>query len=113
MCPHDAFENGRAKLQVSIALERPMASCLCSLGQGRKELAMTHPTSDEELALVNAYVDGELGPASSVFIEELMSGDPELAAEYRHIVALQRLVRERLPREFASRPCLPKRPPVR
>jgi anti-sigma factor RsiW len=58
--------------------------------------------SQKETALVNAYADGELDPANSLVIEEQMLRNPTLAAEYRHIAALQTLLRERLPHEMAS-----------
>jgi len=57
--------------------------------------------SQKETALVNAYADGELDLANSLVIEECMSRDPMLAAEYRNIAALQRLLRKRLPHEMA------------
>jgi anti-sigma factor RsiW len=58
--------------------------------------------SQKETTLVNAYADGELDLANSLVLEEQMLRNPTLAAEYRHITALQRLLRERLPHEMAS-----------
>ena len=49
--------------------------------------------------LVHAYVDGELDPANALAVEKRMAADPALAAECERVEALQRLVRERLPRE--------------
>jgi anti-sigma factor RsiW len=51
--------------------------------------------------LVNAYLDGELDPASALTIELQMAADPALAAECGRLEALQRLMRERLSRESA------------
>jgi anti-sigma factor RsiW len=61
---------------------------------------MMRPLPHEDRALVHAYLDGELDPANSLAIEKQMAGNPALAAEYEHAEALQRLVRERLPREL-------------
>jgi anti-sigma factor RsiW len=58
--------------------------------------------SQKETTLVNAYADGELDLANCLVIEEQMSRNPMLAAEYRRIAALQRLLRKRLPHEMAS-----------
>ena len=57
--------------------------------------------SDDPILLVNAYLDGELDPANALAIEQRMAADPALAAKYTRIGALQRLLRERLPREAA------------
>ena len=56
---------------------------------------------DDPILLVNAYLDGELDPANALAIEQRMAADSALAAEYTRIGALQRLLRERLPREAA------------
>jgi len=47
----------------------------------------------------HAYLDGELDPANALAVEKRLAVDPALAAEYGRIDALQRLVREHLPRE--------------
>ena len=57
--------------------------------------------SDDPILLVNAYLDGELDPANALAIEQRMADDSAPAAEYTRIGALQRLLRERLPREAA------------
>ena len=57
--------------------------------------------SDDPILLVNAYLDGELDPANALAIEQRMAADSALAAEYTRMGALQRLLRERLPREAA------------
>ena len=62
---------------------------------------MTRLLSQTDLALVNAYADGELDAANSLAIEEKMSRDPALAAEYTQIIALNRLLRERAPYKVA------------
>jgi anti-sigma factor RsiW len=49
--------------------------------------------------LVHAYLDGELDPANALAIEKRIAADPALAAECERVEALQRLLRERLPRE--------------
>ena len=50
---------------------------------------------------MNAYLDGELDPANALGIAQQISTDPALAAESERVKALQRLIRERLPREEA------------
>ena len=57
--------------------------------------------SDDPILLVNAYLDGELDPANALAIEQRMAAESALAAEYTRIGALQRLLRERLPRQAA------------
>jgi len=57
--------------------------------------------SEHSILLVNAYLDGELDPASAVATKQRMAADPALAAECARLDALQRLLRERLPRETA------------
>jgi anti-sigma factor RsiW len=61
---------------------------------------MTHPMIHEDPTLpIHAYLDGELDPANALAVEKRMSTDPLLAAECERVDALQRLMRERLPRE--------------
>jgi anti-sigma factor RsiW len=61
---------------------------------------MTHLMLHEDPTLpVHAYLDGELDPMNALAVEEWMSTDPALAAEFVRVEALQRLMRERLPRE--------------
>jgi anti-sigma factor RsiW len=50
---------------------------------------------------LHAYLDGELDPTNALAVEERMAADPALAAECERIEALQRLMREHLPREAA------------
>lgn len=58
-------------------------------------------TDDNSMLLVHAYLDDELDPANALGIAQQMSTDPALAAESERVKALQRLIRERLPREEA------------
>jgi len=61
---------------------------------------MTRPKIHEDPTLpVHAYLDGELDPANALAMEKRMSTDPILAAECQRVDALQRLMRECLPRE--------------
>jgi anti-sigma factor RsiW len=61
---------------------------------------MTRPLIYEDSTLpVHAYLDGELDPTNALAVEKRMAIDPALAAECERIDALQRLVREHLPRE--------------
>jgi len=61
---------------------------------------MTHSMiSEDPRLLVHAYFDGELDPANALAVEKRMAADPALAAEAERVEALQRLLRERLPRE--------------
>jgi anti-sigma factor RsiW len=50
---------------------------------------------------IHAYLDGELDPTNALAVEKRMATDPALAAECERIEALQRLMRELLPREAA------------
>lgn len=59
-------------------------------------------TPEDSTLLLHAYLDGELDPANALAIERRMALDPVLAAEYKRVEALQRLVRERLPHETPS-----------
>jgi anti-sigma factor RsiW len=61
---------------------------------------------DDPLLLVNAYLDGELDPASALGVEQRMAADPALAVEFARLEALRRLLREQLPRQ-AVPPVLP------
>ena len=61
---------------------------------------MTRPLIYEDSTLpVHAYLDGELDPTNALAVEKRMATDPALAAECERIDALQRLVRQHLPRE--------------
>jgi anti-sigma factor RsiW len=54
----------------------------------------------EESALtIHAYLDGELDPINALAVEKRMATDSALAAECERVEALQRLIREHLPRE--------------
>jgi anti-sigma factor RsiW len=57
--------------------------------------------ADNANLLVHAYVDGELDPAHALEVERQLARDPALAAEHARVETLQRLIRERLPREPA------------
>jgi anti-sigma factor RsiW len=50
---------------------------------------------------IHAYLDGELDPTNALAAEHRMAANPALAAECERIEALQRLIREHLPREAA------------
>jgi anti-sigma factor RsiW len=50
---------------------------------------------------IHAYLDGELDPTNALAVERRMATNPALAAECERIEALQRLIREHLPREAA------------
>jgi anti-sigma factor RsiW len=54
---------------------------------------------EESTLPIHAYLDGELDPTNALAVEERMATDPTLAAECERIDALQRLIREHLPRE--------------
>jgi anti-sigma factor RsiW len=61
---------------------------------------MTPPLIRQDPILpVHAYLDGELDPANALAVEKHMSTDPALAAECERVEALQRLMRQHLPRE--------------
>jgi anti-sigma factor RsiW len=55
---------------------------------------------NEESALtIHAYLDGELDPINALAVEKRMATDSALAAECERVEALQRVIREHLPRE--------------
>ena len=58
------------------------------------------PVSDAQLR-VGAALDGELDAAGMLALERAVADDPQIAAEYRRIAALQSAVREKLPRHAA------------
>jgi anti-sigma factor RsiW len=57
---------------------------------------------ERALLLVHALVDGELDPVNANAIEQRIASDPLLARERANIDTLQRVLRERLPRELPS-----------
>jgi uncharacterized protein DUF3365 len=57
-------------------------------------------TSRQELALLlHAYLDGELDLANTAAIKLQIEADPELASELADAMALQKVLRDRFPRE--------------
>src|SRR5260370_31342897 len=61
---------------------------------------MTRPLIYEDSTLpIHAYLDGELDPTNALAVEKRMATDPALAADCERVDALQRLMREHLPRE--------------
>jgi anti-sigma factor RsiW len=63
----------------------------------------SHQDDDERaLLLVHALVDGELDPVNANAIEQRIASDPLLARERANIDTLQRVLRERLPRELPA-----------
>jgi anti-sigma factor RsiW len=58
---------------------------------------MTDARGDDVSLLVHAYLDGELGPADTLALERRMVEEPALAAERARMVALRRVLQERLP----------------
>jgi anti-sigma factor RsiW len=50
---------------------------------------------------IHAYLDGELDSTNALAVERRMATDPALAAECERVEALQRLIRQHLPREAA------------
>jgi len=64
---------------------------------------MTHlVTHDDPARLLHAYLDGELDPVNALALEARLARDPRLAAELARLAALQRMIRESLPREAPS-----------
>jgi anti-sigma factor RsiW len=59
-------------------------------------------TTDDDLLLLNAYIDGELDPAHALEFERRLAESPALAEERRRIEALRGVLQERLPRAAAS-----------
>ena len=59
-------------------------------------------TTDNDLLLLNAYIDGELDPAHALEFERRLAANSALAKERVRIEALRNAMRERLPRETAS-----------
>jgi anti-sigma factor RsiW len=59
-------------------------------------------TTDDDMLLLNAYIDGELDPAHALEFERRLAENAALAAERNRIEALRGVLRERLPRPVAS-----------
>jgi len=55
-----------------------------------------NPAADDRL-LIHALVDGELDPAHALEVERKIAADPALAAERAHLLALRRVLREKVP----------------
>jgi anti-sigma factor RsiW len=61
---------------------------------------MSRPIIEDEAMLsIHAYLDGELDPTNALAVEKRMATIPAYAAECERIEALQRMIREHLPRE--------------
>jgi anti-sigma factor RsiW len=56
-------------------------------------------TSQEPALLVHAYLDGELDLANALAVKQQIDADPSLAAELASASALQKMLRDRFPRE--------------
>jgi anti-sigma factor RsiW len=56
-------------------------------------------STESQLLLVHAYVDGELDPASALAVRAQIDQNPRLAAEFAAASALQKTLRETFPRE--------------
>lgn len=54
---------------------------------------MTSPIRDNDDALLQAYADGELDPATSAAFERRVASDPDLRARFESILSLRRLIR--------------------
>jgi anti-sigma factor RsiW len=54
---------------------------------------------EESVLTIHAYLDGELDPINALAVEKRMATDSALAAECERVDALQRVIREHLPRE--------------
>jgi len=59
---------------------------------------MNNSWIDDQMLLLNAAVDGELDSTGRTAVEAMMAADPELAAEYSKLLALQQAIRTRIPR---------------
>lgn len=59
---------------------------------------MIASSSEDRDAMLQAYCDGALDPASAIAFEQKMNADPELRAQHERIVAI-RLALRRLPQE--------------
>jgi anti-sigma factor RsiW len=56
-------------------------------------------TADDSELLLQAYLDGELGPVDALAVEQRLAADPRLAAQRERIIKLQSLMREQLSQE--------------
>ena len=57
------------------------------------------PLQQEPALLVHAYLDGELDLANALAVKQQIDADPSLAAELASASALQKMLRDRFPRE--------------
>jgi anti-sigma factor RsiW len=62
-------------------------------------MAAPSPPTAQAALLVHAYLDGELDPANALAIKQQIESDGALQAEFAEAAALQKLLRERFPRE--------------
>ena len=62
---------------------------------------MTDTRLNSSIALVHAYLDGELDTAETLALEQRMVEEPALAAERARLETLRRVLQEKLPRETA------------
>jgi anti-sigma factor RsiW len=60
------------------------------------------PATQDDIVLLNAYLDDELDAAAALAMERRLAADPVLAAERDRIEAVRTALRERLPRETPS-----------
>jgi anti-sigma factor RsiW len=58
-------------------------------------------SADKKVLLLHTYLDGELDHVTALSVEQQMSMEPALAAEYERIKSLHRFIHDRLPREMA------------
>lgn len=66
-----------------------------------KRFAGSTPREDD-LLLVNAYLDGELDAAAALAIEQRMADEPALKNECDRLLTLRRLFNEKLSKDTAS-----------
>lgn len=57
---------------------------------------------EDNLLLVNAYIDGELDAAAALAIEQRMSDEPALRNEYKRLSSLRQVLNENLSMDVAS-----------
>lgn len=62
----------------------------------------TSPADGDALQLLNAYLDGELSASAALAVEQLMSTDPALKAEYDRLEALSRSISMHVRKDQAS-----------
>ena len=62
-------------------------------------MAPSRPSTERSDLLLHAYLDGELDVSTAVELERTIASDPVVANKANNVIALQKVLREKVPRE--------------